>query len=165
MELGGDAINRPEVPTKWGKSQTNGSKAASRLLSTLARQQVASSRSRSCLIAVDGFLGSVWDSIISDAEETLDNSSVKCVTVDMGSYFKPNEELERMLVSVLASDKFFGRIFDGDLEDLLDLDRIRSLRRQLDEYRKKKTVSDYSSRVAVFCHGFGARALFLTYFY
>ena len=33
------------------------------------------------------------------------------------------------------------------------------------EYRKKKTVSDYSSRVAVFCHGFGARALFLTYFY
>jgi hypothetical protein len=83
----------------------------------------------------------------------------------MGSYFKPNEELERMLVSVLASDKFFGRIFDGDLEDLLDLDRIRSLRRQLDEYRKKKTVSDYSSRVAVFCHGFGARALFLTYFY
>lgn len=156
METEKAALNRPGIREQWNKSFIVGRAAASRFITSLAKQKVASSRSGSCIIAVDGFLGSEWDRIISETKEKLSRARIKCLTIDIASYYKPAKEIERIVNPLLTSDTFFGRIFDGHLEDLLDESRICSLKEKFKGCRKKKGKSDSSLRIVVICHGFGA---------
>lgn len=64
------ALNHPKFPKKWTESIVVGFDEVCRFINNLAKQNIASS-GRNCLLALDGFLGVEWQSIVSRVKESL----------------------------------------------------------------------------------------------
>jgi len=157
--------NRPEIPEEWTKSVVVGTNALCRFVNSLVKQTIVSSGRRICFLAIDGFLGVEWQKFISVMKESLVEAGFSTETIDISSNYKPHSENGRIIDSYLTGDPFFGRVFDGCLEDFLDTSSLDALKEKLESHKSKKTTSTGSSPQAVICYGCGAANNFLREFY
>lgn len=158
------ALNRPKTPKEWSESIIVGLDEVCRFINNLAKQSVTSS-GRSCLLALDGFLGVEWQSIVSRVKESLMEAGFNTEVIDIASYYKSSGEIEKIINPLLTCDPFFGRVFDGSLEDFLDPSRLGALKRKLKSDKTKNAKSIESSPRVVICFGCGAANKFLRGFY
>jgi len=155
------ALNRPEIPGEWIKSIVVGTDAICRLVNSSVNQAIASSGKRACILAIDGFLGVEWQRFISAMKDSLVEAGFSAETIDIASCYKPLSENEKIINPYLSGDPFFGRIFDGHLEDFLDNNKIDALQGKLKSYKSKEAESTAYSPQAVVCYGCGAANSFL----
>ncbi len=158
-------LNHPEIPEEWAKSISVGINAICRFVNSLVEQIIASSGRRICFLAFDGFLGVEWQKFISAMKKSLVEAGFNTETINVVSYYKSPSENEEIINPYLTGDPFFGRIFDGHLEDFLDTNNIDALKDKLKSYESKKAASLVSSPQAVICYGCGAANNFLREFY
>jgi len=158
-------LNRPEIPEEWTKSVVVGTNALCRFVNSLVKQAIVSSGRRICFLAIDGFLGVEWQKFISVMKESLVEAGFSTETIDISSHYKPHSENGKIIDSYLTGDPFFGRVFDGCLEDFLDTSSLDALKEKLESHKSKKTTSTGSSPQAVICYGCGAANNFLREFY
>lgn len=158
-------LNRPEIPEEWIKSILVGIDAVCKFVNSSVKQVIASSGKRICILAIDGFLGVEWQNFVSAIKEFLVKAGFNTETINIASYYKSPSENERIINPYLTGDPFFGRIYDGRLEDFLDTNNIDALKDKLKSYESEKTVSAASSPQVVICYGCGAANSFLREFY
>ncbi|MBW2144104.1 MAG: class I mannose-6-phosphate isomerase [Deltaproteobacteria bacterium] len=109
-------------------------------------------KARPIILAMDGYGGIDWKKIIPQITGRLENAGVNITAIDAASFYKPPEEIDKMIPSDKKADKTFGRIFRGKLEDLLDENRINGLKERFEKYKKKPPKSPE----AILCFGPGA---------
>jgi len=155
------ALNHPEVPEGSVKSLVVGTNAICRFVNSLVEQTIASSGRGACILAIDGFLGVEWQELVSAIKVSLVKAEFDTETIDITSCYKSPSENEKIINPSLTGDPFFGRIFDGQLEDFLDITNIYALKGKLKSYKSNKAPSTASSPQAVICYGCGAANSFL----
>lgn len=104
------------------------------------RQEYGSNEKNDFLIAIDTYPG-VCDEEVLEALKGLPCSSL----FDMQTVFREEEELAEHLKYHLTDDRVFGRMFFGELEDLMDPGRLAKMREDV------KTAEGLS-----IVYGFGA---------
>ena len=87
------------------------------------RQEYESSEKSDFLIAIDTYPG-VCDDEVLEALKGLSCSRL----FNMRTVFRGEEELAEQLKYHLTDDRVFGRMFFGDLEDLMDPGRLARMR-------------------------------------
>ena len=121
-------------------------------IAELARTHIESNE-RPCFLAMDGYLGVKWEDIIPRLADTLQRSHIEATVINMDHYMKTDEEIKAMAGSCFKNDHHFGTVYDGTLEKLFDVSKIREL---AEELTAKKQPSDSTAREVVICHGHGA---------
>jgi len=109
-------------------------------------------KSRPIILAMDGYAGIDWKKIIPQITRRLEKAGVHVTAIDAASFYKPPEEIEKMIPSDKKADKTFGCIFRGKLENLLDENRMTGLKERIENYKKKQVKSPE----AILCFGPGA---------
>jgi len=155
------ALNHPEVPEGSVKSLVVGTNAICRFVNSLVEQTIASSGRGACILAIDGFLGVEWQELVSAIKVSLVKAEFDTETIGITSCYKSPSENEKIINPSLTGDPFFGRIFDGQLEDFLDITNIYELKGKLESYKSNKAPSTASSPQVVICYGCGAANSFL----
>ena len=146
-----ETLNRPQIPKEWIESIITGRDEICEFVSNLLLQH-AKSKKRACLLALDGFLGVEWKSILPGIYKLMEKEGLKVRTIDFSSYYKSQTEIEKIVTPFLTNDPSFGFVFSSKLERLLNSDYIEELRKEL-KYERKSTGS---LTAGVVCFGCGA---------
>ena len=108
------------------------------------RQEYDSSRKKDFLIAIDTYPG-VCDEEVFEALKGLPFSSF----FDMRTVFRSEEELAEQLKYHLTDDRVFGRMFFGELEDLMDPGRLAEMRKEVQTAEGLCVVYGFGAFLAV----------------
>lgn len=110
-----EAFNCPKIPKELVKSIITGHEEVCRFISNLIVQHTESKK-KSCLLALDGFLGVQWESIIREVKELLKKEGLKVTIIDISSCYKSSAEIKEIVAPLLNFDPSFGFVFSGGLE-------------------------------------------------
>ena len=105
-----------------------------------------------CLLAMDGYSGVEWGSIITTLGEILSKNKIEVKVIEISSYMKNDSEIEKMARLCFNSDPYFGFVFDGTYEKLFDLQKLKELIKKLNA----KKNSNSMGKEVVICYGSGA---------
>ena len=153
-----EALNSPEIPVEWTQSIIIGCKEVYEFISNLIIQGVRS-RKKPYFLAFDGFLGVKWESIILRIRDLLKQEDLNIEVMDIASYCRPPDEIEKMVKPCLANDPHFGFVFKGRLKDFFDIVRLEALKREMKSYKRKKSLKSLPD--VVICYGTGAAIPYL----
>lgn len=138
-------VNHPVVPREWAESIVVGLDDFYEYVDKFVQYQ--KKKNRRCLVlAFDGYPGVDW-SIISVLEKRLKEKGLDVEVADGFLLYKSPNKIWRMIRQYITCDPFFGRVFDGRLEDFLDDANVRRLKERI----RKKEASDK----VIICFGCG----------
>ena len=106
-----------------------------------------------CLLAIDGYPGSDWTSIISTLKGILGKSKIKLQEIGVHSFMKPESEIQELAKSCFKNDPDFGFIYDGKYENIFDLPKINQL---VEDLKEMKVNQNSREKEVVICYGNGA---------
>ena len=115
--------------------------------------QYVKSKKRNCILALDGFLGVEWKSLLLGVNEFLTKEGLKVETMYFSSCYKSPDEIEKIVTPFLTNDPSFGFVFNKRLQHLLDSDCLEELRKKLKNYKRESTGP---LPTGVICFGCGA---------
>lgn len=147
-----EAVNHPNIPREQAESIVSGAQVYDFVADILG--SYVRSHGSVCLVALDGFIAVEWETIVSTIRNLLRKHNLRVRVVYIGHYYKQISEIERMVASCLNMDLHFGSVFKGRLRDFFWTDRIRALRAELKNCRRKKR-GDLCPDVVI-CYGTGA---------
>jgi len=147
-----EALNCPRIPEKWSQSIVIGHKEVCQFISDLVVRQIRSRR-KVCVLALDGFLGVEWESIISKVEDLLKKDSLKVKVIDITSCYKSSVEIEKMIKPCLTNDPDFGFVFKGRLKDFFNVILLEKLVKRIKNFKRKKLEDNLAD--VVICYGTG----------
>ena len=124
-----EAINTLEIPKELEEKITMGIREVCTKIGLLAKNII--SKKKVALIGIDGYIGFNWDFFVSKLKEILSNMQIDIVLEDINNAYKSPDEIEEMINPFLFCDPFFGKIFNGSIEDFTDKKRVNSLRHRL----------------------------------
>jgi mannose-6-phosphate isomerase class I len=109
------------------------------------------------VVAVDGFLGVRWDPLAARLRAAMERVGLEADWLPTASCLLPPNRISELLQLHLTRDPVFGRLFRGDLSDLMDQERVAGLRGHALASRRPvvlygfgaSTVADVSVRVYV----------------
>lgn len=153
-----EAFNSITVDKKEFKSIVTGIDQSCLFLSEIIHNKIKSNK-ESCIVAVDGFLGADWESIIFSTKDLLESTGLDIRVIDMNSYCKSPGEIDSMVNPYLKSDKSFGIVYKGKLKDFFDRTSLKELKEQFKLYKIKHDDSNIADVVIVY--GCGAAQPFL----
>ncbi|MDY6935471.1 MAG: hypothetical protein SVZ03_14755 [Spirochaetota bacterium] len=107
----------------------------------------------SVIIAIDGYIGVEWQKISLQIEMGLEKDSLSVQMIDFSLFFKSPERIDEIIRPYIGEEKTFGRIFDRTLDDLLDEDRVATIKKIFLDSREQ---SRSDSPQAIICFGSGA---------
>jgi len=147
-----EALNRPQIPEEWTESIVTGCDGVCQFVSNLILQH-AKYKKRTCLLALDGFLGVEWKSALHGIKELLKKEGLKFETIDFSYCYKSPSEIKKIAAPFLTNDPSFGFVFNKRLENFLNSVRLQELRKRLKNYKRKSTGPLLAG---VMCFGCGA---------
>jgi len=147
-----EATNRLQVSEQWVQSIVVGRDEVYKFVGNLIVRHLKAKK-RTCVLALDGFLGVEWKSIVFGIEDVLKKDGLRLETIDFSSMYKSPDEMTRIVDRCLTIDPSFGFVFKEKMERLLDLDRIEELRKHLEDHKKKLAES---LPAGILCYGCGA---------
>ena len=115
------AVNRPEISPQIIKSVVSGTEAVCEKLSSIPNAHFALfPDANSCIIALDGYVGSRWESLLGTVMETIQKFDHDVSVVDMTKCFRPPQVLEHTGFEVggvppLGHTKPIRTLIDGTL--------------------------------------------------
>jgi hypothetical protein len=142
-------VNRPPVPAAWRSRILDGQAALSDAIGR-ALAGDADRLGRPCLLALDGYKGAKFDSLVDGVRRVLEAEGLEVETVDANGAYRSPGKIEALVGPYLAGDPSFGRVYPGDLESLLDPDKVAALASGWEALRRT------GNRRVVICHGAGA---------
>lgn len=148
-----EALNCPRIPKEWSESVIVGHDEVCQFISSLIIQHTRS-RGKTCVLALDGFLGVEWENIVFKVRDLLRQQNLNATTIDITSCYKPPEEIEEMIRPCLTNDPDFGFVFKGRLKDFFDAIFLEKLIKGIRNYKRKKLVKNLAD--VVICYGTGA---------
>jgi mannose-6-phosphate isomerase class I len=80
------------------------------------------------VVAVDGFLGVRWDLLAARLRAAVERVGLEADWLPTASCLLPPKQISELLQLHLTRDPVFGRLFRGDLSDLMDQERVAGLR-------------------------------------
>ncbi len=148
-----EALNYPAISKEWSESIIVGCDEICRFIADLIYRDRGFQKDTR-ILALDGFLGVEWESIIWRIENLLRKEDLDVRSIDVTSLYKSPREIERMARPCLVNDSSFGSVFKGRLKDFFDATRLRGLRKEIENH-KRKGRRNCSSGVVI-CYGTGA---------
>ena len=156
-----EAVNRLQVPRQWVESIVVGRDKVCKFVGNLIIRHLKAKK-RTCVIALDGFLGVEWETILLGMNGVLKKEGLRFETIDFSSTYKSPKEIERIVNPCMANDPSFGLVSKKKLEHLLNHDHVEILRKHLEDHRTK---SAESLPAGIVCYGCGAAISRLRGFY
>ena len=147
-----EAVNRLQVPRQWVESIVVGRDKVCKFVGNLIIRHLKAKK-RTCVIALDGFLGVDWETILLGMNSVLKKEGLRFETIDFSSTYKSPKEIERIVNPCMANDPSFGLVSEKKLEHLLNHDHVEELRKHLEDHRMK---SAESLPAGIVCYGCGA---------
>lgn len=143
-------VNRPKIPKHWADSIVVGvDRFCDYVIELIKKHEKGNGRYP--VLAFDGYLGVDW-SIISMLEKMLKDNGIDVEIIDGFFLYKSPNTIWKMIEEHIAFDPFFGRVFNGCIEDFLDDNKIRKL---------KEMIKEKTSSKATICFGCGIVNKFL----
>lgn len=107
-----------------------------------------------CIIGIDGYFGTNWQLIKQQLNNSLEKEEFDAVFFDIEECLLEEGVLNEMLSLYLgAEDPVFGKIYNGRLKDFYDLNKLKQVRANVLDLRKKGGLH---AKTAVICYGTGA---------
>jgi mannose-6-phosphate isomerase class I len=142
-------INRLKLCKKWTDSLVVGSNAICKFIKDLIEREKEKLK-RYPVLAFDDFPGVEWSIVSILTNRYLKERDLSIETIDGFSLYKPPEDIWHMIEPYITGDPSFGRVFDGDLEDFLDMGKVGELKEKIEEVKKEE-----KSHLALICFGCG----------
>lgn len=131
---------QPSIPVKgWEGTAVNG---YTDIMETLHQSYWDSGKKDYC-IAFDTYPG-VCDEEVLEAVKLLNPDLV----INMNQTFKPEEVLTDELKYHLTDDRVFGKMYYGEIEDLLDLEALEKVKVQIGQAKGLTVVYGFGARLA-----------------
>ncbi|MDD5198294.1 MAG: hypothetical protein PHC88_00695 [Terrimicrobiaceae bacterium] len=146
-----NCINRPQLPAGWLEQIINGRDAvgetiAKSLLADLDRLQ------RPCFLALDGYKGAKLQPFLDGIRARLEAAGVEVAALNVNDVFRSKAEIDEIARPCeKPEDPSFGRVFAGNIEDLIDPAKVRATTERWEKLRAAK-----GRRTVLICHGVGA---------
>lgn len=112
-------------------------------------------KGKTCAIAFDGFVGADYSQVVNLSSQLLKSRKIKFEQLDISTVYKSAAELEEQFKENLPTDRvkdpvlLFGKLFKGEFEDVLDAEKLESLKQYINTEKKSKLLIVY---------GFGSSA-------
>jgi predicted NBD/HSP70 family sugar kinase/mannose-6-phosphate isomerase class I len=95
------------------------------------------SEQKALTIILDGNIGTDWDSVIADLSSALHHRNSGYLYVDVNSALLSEEQIDKQVEDYLGgNDPIFGRLYEGDLADFFDKNKLEMLKRS----SEKRTI-------------------------
>lgn len=148
-----EALNRPGIQLAPADMPVVGWDAIGALIGARALATAEAGENPSCVIGIDGYVGTDWGQIIDPLAQALADTGISAWFHDNRSSLLLDEELDELLEPYLGSDPVFGRLYKNDLESLLDADSVAMLIAEIKRWRREEQ-GPAQCRVLV-CYGTG----------
>lgn len=80
-------------------------------------------------VCIEGYVGVDWDFFIGNLSKALHALEVENIACSVFSAYKNESEIEEMISPFLGGDDpVFGRLFEGELESFIDVDKLSSIK-------------------------------------
>jgi len=149
------ALNRPQLSPGVAGSLVVGTDEVCRFIA----ERMLGHRDRACAVGIDGYLGAQWVESLELIRQQLMRSGVTLNLIDVRRYYKPSEDIERMVGENLPVDdakdpvSLFGRLYEGEIEDFFDAERLGRLVRELGARRAAADGPSAGEVTIVYGHG------------
>lgn len=151
------AVNRPKLNQVTIKSIISGTKESASSLSDFLVKRFDEKKESKLILALDGYISAQWNKTINLISQNLELKSVKIIAIDFSETFKSSDKLESELASYLETDRekdpvlLFGKLFNGEYEDLLDDRKLELLKEKLKEAKGKND----GKKEVIIVYGYG----------
>jgi mannose-6-phosphate isomerase class I len=92
------------------------------------------------VIAIDGYPLIDW-SFIENLVANFYKKNLKIITYDILDFYKDKMEIYQQISKNINCDKYFGKVYDGTLENFLDTKKIESLKNNLNEIKHDSFIA------------------------
>ncbi|GAA3986726.1 class I mannose-6-phosphate isomerase [Mucilaginibacter dorajii] len=80
-------------------------------------------------VVIDGYSAVYWDIFVNELNDELHKKGVEANWVNSHTAFKPEDTINQLIApSMGGDDPLFGKIYEGDLSDLFDYQKLSSLK-------------------------------------
>jgi mannose-6-phosphate isomerase class I len=138
------AINRPKLSSGTINSIVSGTKETANYISDILIKKI-NDKTKNTVIALDGYIGAQWEQTVNLISQNLQQKSVEIRTIDFAEIYKSSAQLDKEFLPYLKEDRekdpvlLFGKLFKGRFEDLLDNDKLKQLKSDLNETKNSFT--------------------------
>lgn len=154
------AFNKIKINKKLSKKILLGVENFDELITRLARKFFRRQK-RACLIALDGYQGVDFQSIISTLKGKLEKERIAYEIIDFSISFKQSKEIETIVNPYITFDPHFAKLWtEGNFYLLFNSDKIQEIKNRLE---KNKTEKD--KLVIAFNYGSALKVLVDLYDY
>ena len=119
-------VNELELNTEIMRSIIVGSDRFCRYLTLMAQRPRRSGKP--LVLFLESFPGVDWELLISRLEEAFRRAALKTHFINAETIYKPPDEIESIIQPYLGFDKYFGKIYEGDIYDFIDSEKAVKLR-------------------------------------
>ncbi len=119
----------------------------------LTGEIVKKEQDSTCAVGIDGYYGTNWELVKRQLEISLKKAEVDTVFFNIEECLLEEDVLKEMLAPYLGDeDPVFGKIYHGRLKDFYDLTKLKRIRDEVSELKKR---SASHKKTAVICYGTG----------
>jgi len=161
------AINRPRLAPSVTRSFLAGTDEVCRSLTNGILARIATGQT--CLVALDGYPGAQWAPALDVIAQRLAQHGVAVARIDVSQYYRSSDEIDDMLRGNLPVDavkdpvSLFGKLYDGEISDFFDAERLDQLMRALSAGRNVTSRAAPGAVTIVYGHGAASAALGAAY--
>lgn len=145
-------VNRPQLSKETINSIVCGTVETAQALSNRIEEEFKNNGS--CVIALEGFIGTDMEHTINLITQNLTLKSIVSDSIDVSSAYKSSKELEQKFQEFLPNDRvkdpvlLFGKLFKGRFEELFDLKALEGLKERI-EGNKNEVIIVYGCGSAI----------------
>ena len=141
-------VNELELNSEIAQSIIVGPDRFCRYLTLMAQRPRRSGKP--LVLFLESFPGVDWELLISRLEEAFRRTTLKTHFINGETIYKPPDEIENLIEPYLGFDKYFGRIYEGDIYDFIDSKKAVKLRdaiRDLQNSERKSVIICFGSGI------------------
>ena len=144
-------INRPPLAEGWQDRICTGAPAVHKALADALLADITRLK-RPLILALDGYKGARLQPFVEGLSTLLSRAGLDVIALNVTSVFLPKAKLDEIAHPFeRPEDPAFGRVFEGNIEDLADPAKVRETIGAWEKLR-----AETGRRAVLICHGMGA---------
>lgn len=141
-------VNKPEIPVEILHTLAHGTKETASHITRAITDKFKMSKGP-VILALDGYIGTVFDQIVNLVSQDLMSAAIKVHTLNFKYVFKSSDLLDEMLTENLPEDRekdpvlLFGKLFKGGYEALFDDQKLKLNINVLEDFKSEGSKEVY----------------------
>ncbi|MHB8806201.1 MAG: class I mannose-6-phosphate isomerase [Anaerolineaceae bacterium] len=119
----------------------------------LSQTVLNKAQNSTCVIGIDGYIGTNWQLIKSQLEKLLSEKHFQIIFLDIETCLLPEEEINNRLKPFLSGDPIFGKVYTGNLNSFYDANKLKNIKTKLSEIKSRANPKEFT---VIVCYGTGA---------